>query len=141
MGTKVYVNIPNDDFKEQKHIIGPYVADGESAVFYKNPLNDFLPLTGNLLDDKEFGEKKNGYDTTYGLVANYNKQGKTVSVEMDGEIQEVPAKDEVVEIYRAPDLNGSVYQGYKYLGISAEFKTLLNTFSPIAGDYGIVVTV
>lgn len=129
MGTKVYVNIPNDDFKEQKHIIGPYVADGESAVFYKNPLTDFQPLTGNILQDGEVGQKKSNYDTTYGLVANYNKQEK------------IDKKEEVVEIYRAPDLNGSGYQGYKYIGISADFKTLLNTFSPIAGDYGIVVTI
>ena len=129
MGTKVYVNIPNDDFKEQKHIIGPYVADGESAVFYKNPLTDFQPLTGNILQDGEVGQKKSNYDTIYGLVANYNKQEK------------IDKKEEVVEIYRAPDLNGSGYQGYKYIGISADFKTLLNTFSPIAGDYGIVVTI
>ena len=137
MGTKVYVNIPNDDFKEQKHIIGPYVSDGESAVFYKNPLTDFQPLTGNILQDSEVGKKKNNYDTTCGLVANYNKQGKTVIIDNE----EVPSKEEVVEIYRAPDLNGSSYQGYKYIGISADFKTLLNTFSPIAGDYGIVVTI
>lgn len=47
-----------------------------------------------------------------------------------------------ITLFKATGLeNNTTYQARKYLGISADFKTLLNTFNPIGGDYGIKVLI
>ena len=142
IGTKVYVNIPNNDFSAQKQIVGQYVADGEPGIFYKNPLEAYEPLTPNLIEDIVLGEKSDIYkdDNIADLLANWD-----LTKELE---EEEPPLEQMVEIFRAENLDKIEdseerekhdYQGFKYMGISADFKTMLNTFTPIAGDYGIAV--
>ena len=61
VGAKVYVTVPNGDMGNQKIITGKYVATDEAEYFdYVSPLNDFIDITGNLID----------VDISYSLLAN-----------------------------------------------------------------------
>ena len=137
IGTKVYVNIPNNDFSAQKQIIGQYIADGEVGIFYKNPLEAYEPLTPNLIEDTTIGQKSEAYeDGQAELLANWDLETYPEYTE------DVWPLEQMVEIFRADNMDldtDKKYEGFKYMGISADFKTMLNTFSPIAGDYGIAV--
>jgi hypothetical protein len=61
MGAKVYVNIPNNNFDNQKTIIGQHISENEQSIFFRSPLAGYQPMTDNILamngDDipKEFG--------------------------------------------------------------------------------------
>ena len=129
MGMKVYVNIPNNDFSSQKTIIGQYKEDSEQAVFFRSPLDGFLPLTDNILENSSTATGE------FCLLANCNKETQAFGKQS-------------LEIYRndsmtyteGEDANEKVvspYSGYKYIGISAEVKTLLKQFDTMQGDYGI----
>lgn len=129
MGMKVYVNIPNNDFSSQKTIIGQYKEDSEQAVFFRSPLDGFLPLTDNILENSSTATGE------FCLLANYNKETQAFGKQS-------------LEIYRNDNMTYtegegvnekvvSPYSGYKYIGISAEVKTLLKQFDTMQGDYGI----
>lgn len=61
VGAKVYVTVPNGDMGNQKIITGKYVATDEAEYFdYVSPLNNFIDITGNLID----------VDISYSLLAN-----------------------------------------------------------------------
>lgn len=61
VGAKVYVTIPNGDMGNQKIITGKYVASDEAEYFdYVSPLNNFIDITGNLIDT----------NISYSLLAN-----------------------------------------------------------------------
>ena len=61
VGAKVYVTVPNGDMGNQKIITGKYVASDEAEYFdYVSPLNNFIDITGNLIDT----------DISYSLLAN-----------------------------------------------------------------------
>lgn len=139
IGTKVYVNIPNNDFSAQKQIVGQYVTDGDPGIFYKNPLEAYEPLTPNLIEDTTLGKKSKAYeDNRAELLANWNLETYPEYVKNKAPIEQM------VELYRVDNMDLDTekkYEGFKYMGISADFKTMLNTFSPIAGDYGIIVII
>ena len=129
IGMKVYVNIPNSDFAAQKTIIGQYVAEGEKSVVWINPLDVFQPLPDiNLLEDTSIGEYEN---KEYSLLANWNKENS-----FPEDKNEFPRSQEKVLFDSEGEIT-SEYQGHTYLGITADFKTRLETFSPIDGDYGL----
>lgn len=129
IGMKVYVNIPNSDFAAQKTIIGQYVAEGEKSVVWINPLDAFQPLPDiNLLEDSTIGEYEN---KEYSLLANWNKENS-----FPEDKNEFPRSQEKVLFDSEGEIT-SEYQGHTYLGITADFKTRLETFSPIDGDYGL----
>ena len=129
IGMKVYVNIPNSDFAAQKTIIGQYVAEGEKSVVWINPLDAFQPLPDiNLLEDPSIGDYEN---KEYSLLANWNKENS-----FPEDKNEFPRSQEKVLFDSEGEIT-SEYQGHTYLGITADFKTRLETFSPIDGDYGL----
>lgn len=130
MGMKVYVNIPNNDFTGQKTIIGQYRQDGETAVFYKSPLEMYEPLSADLIKDTTYSSSENPTGE-YELLMNRKIAGDVTS-------EEGP---QTLTIFEASGLQSSPYNGYKYMGISADFKALLGGFSPTTGDYGLRVVV
>lgn len=79
-GTWVYVTVPNGDFDEQKIIVGKYVSDNTEYATYQNPLNTYLDITGNLIENAE---------TTYGLVAN-NKDTSEIVIWRTGQLVLTP---------------------------------------------------
>ena len=77
---KVYVNIPNGDMKNQKIITGKYVDSDENSKYYNyiSPIQDFLDITGNIIDDNIEGS----------ILAN----GKEKEVRLWNYIPETPIK-------------------------------------------------
>ena len=130
MGMKVYVNIPNNDFTGQKTIIGQYRQDGETAVFYKSPLEMYEPLSADLIKDTTYSPSENPTGE-YELLMNRK---------IAGDVTSEPGP-QTLTIFEASGLQSSPYNGYKYMGISADFKSLLGGFSPTTGDYGLRVVV
>lgn len=129
MGMKVYVNIPNNDFSSQKTIIGQYKEDSEQAVFFRSPLDGFLPLTDNILENSSTATGE------FCLLANCNKETQAFGKQSF----EIYRNDSMTytEGEGANEKVVSPYSGYKYIGISAEVKTLLKQFDTMQGDYGI----
>ena len=65
MGAKVYVNIPNNNFDNQKIIVGQQVGENEQSIFFRSPLERYQPVTDNVLTLSE-----NPIQNEYELVAN-----------------------------------------------------------------------
>lgn len=55
---KVYVNIPNNDYSQQKIIIGKYKVGGDK-VSYISPWDNFSPMTKNVNNDKNIHKISN----------------------------------------------------------------------------------
>ena len=115
IGTKVYVDIPNNDYAGQKIIKGLYnngTTANEYSYTYEMPLDSISTFGNNLLAAVEGNE--------YGLLANYNKV-----IKQDGE--------QSIDV-----ANIAITSGYRYLGLGADFKTLLPETT--MGDYGLKLT-
>ena len=121
MGAKVYVNIPNNNFDNQKTIIGQHVSENEQSIFFRSPLAGYQPMTDNIL-------AMNGDDipNEFGLIANWSG----VDLEAGQQIIKIFGSDKLIE--------NPGYSGYKYIAISANVKTLLGA-TTIGGNYGIKV--
>ena len=121
MGAKVYVNIPNNNFDNQKIIVGQQVGENEQSIFFRSPLERYQPVTDNVLTLSE-----NPIQNEYELVANWS------GVDL---IQ----GQQVIEIFKTVDLKkNESFSGHKYMAISANVRTLLGR-TTIAGGYGIRV--
>ena len=74
VGLRVYVTIPNGNFDNEKIITGRYLVSENSEYYtYKPPFEDYLDMTGNLIQEKF--EK--------GLVANNPEEKEIVLWEVD----------------------------------------------------------
>lgn len=121
IGAKVYVNIPNNNFDNQKTIIGQHVSENEQSIFFRSPLAGYQPMTDNIL-------AMNGDDipNEFGLIANWSG----IDLEAGQQIIKIFGSDKLIE--------NPGYSGYKYIAISANVKTLLGA-TTIGGNYGIKV--
>ena len=123
MGAKVYVNIPNNNFDNQKIIVGQQVSENEQSIFFRSPLAGYQPMTDNILS-----MGGDNIPNEYGLVANWSGVGL-----IQGQ--------QIIEIFSSDSLTeNSSYSGYKYLAISANIKTALEK-TTIGGNYGIKVVI
>ena len=103
----VYVTIPNNDYSQQKIIIGKYVAKDEKPFIFKEPFDTIIDLTENLVVEDSLAEKS--------LLAN----GDTEKILLwESKFQEQ-------------------YSGYNRLGLSAQFKNYIYNYKPIQGNYGL----
>lgn len=107
-GESVYVTIPNNDFTQQKTIIGKYRKTTEMPYNYISPMESFIKGTDSYISiDKEFS-----------ILAN-------------GDIEEV-------EIWNwEKDPEAAPIKGYTVIGLSAKFKTWLKDFDTASGNYGL----
>lgn len=80
--TWVYVTVPNGDMDQQKLIVGKYVADNTEYFNYRNPLDTYLDITGNLID----GDVDN--EATVSLIA--NAEPKEIIIWQAGAITQKP---------------------------------------------------
>lgn len=134
LGTKVYVNIPNNDMSGEKTIIRKYnLKDSNRGLNYISPWDRFTPASPDLLtDDKVSTRTFNNYDNGegIGLLANYNKAEHT-------EFPEAQA----IELFKVTSMDlyqiEPNYQNYKYMGLSADFRTILSSFGTTVGNYGL----
>lgn len=90
----VYVTVPNGDMNQQKIIVGKYIADNTEYSTYKDPLDTYLDLTGNLIDGTVNPEEEKG------LVANSGT--KEIIIWQTGDISTRP--------YATNQLNKQEYQ-------------------------------
>ena len=134
LGTKVYVNIPNNDYSLQKTIIRKYnLNDGNRGLNYIAPWDRFDPASPDLLTDQSIITRTfNNYDNEsgVGLLANYNKKQHV----------KFPEAQEI-ELFKVTSMDlyqiEPNYQNYEYMGLSADFRTILSSFGTTVGNYGL----
>lgn len=120
MGTKVYVTVPNGDMNNQKIIKGKYVSEDGSSYTYVSPLNDFIDITGNVIDDV----------TSATLLA--NKGYDLLESEKTLENQSLYEKE--VELWRQTGLN---ITSFDRMGMSVKFLSKLKGLKTKGGTYGV----
>lgn len=116
-GNNVLVTIPNGDYKLQKIIKGRVATTDTTPFKYESPLSKMVKVTENIFET-EITESNRGEK---GLTAN----SPTTYLEKP--------------IYLVE--NASQLSGYTRLGISADFRSLLNGYDVVSGTYGLKVLI
>lgn len=121
-GDSVYVTIPNNDFNEQKIIVGKKVAGDSTPFVFTKPFDTIIDTTTNLIL---------GDTGVVSLIANnpnneWNSEKKKSGIEW-----EIWSKDFLEDSNTAP------LSGYTRLGLQAKFKSWLRDFKPVDGEYGL----
>ena len=111
-GNQVRVTIPGGDFSQQKFITGKYAANTDSnPITYISPTDTIMNVSGNLITNLK----------CHGIVAN----GKDKS--------RVLWNKTLDESFIAMQNNNI----YNTIIMKADFKTMLNNYDLIAGNYGL----
>ena len=114
-GDNVYVNIPQNDFSNQKTIISKYISDQATPINYIFPMDRFIHVK-----DLEYTKSTDIWiNNEVGLKANGDDLSITILNKASPEI---------------------LANKYDCLGISADFKTLLGSYKPLEGEYGLRFT-
>lgn len=116
IGDNVYVNVPQNDFSQQKTIISKYITKQTKPINYIAPLDKFIHIE----------------DLNIKILENANED-RAVGLKANGETTEK-------NIFLKHETTGIVNQ-YDCLGVSADFKTLLGNYNPIDGEYGLKFTI
>lgn len=135
LGTRVYVTVPNGDMNNQKMIIGKCVSEDGAAFNYVPPLDDFVDITGNLIQD----------NITASLLA--NKDINLLSVEESNtlkdnynelykDITSIASREKVVWSWTAP-IDTQPLRNYTRIGVGAKIKAALREFHVKTGNYGL----
>lgn len=112
----VYVTIPNNDFNQQKLIIGKYTADTETPFVFINPTSTMIDVTGNLI---------------HGEIAEGQLTANSINRE------EWPNEEEI--LLWTKDCQNQNYIGFERLGIKGNFKSWLGNFDCVQGHYGLKI--
>lgn len=116
-GNNVLVTIPNGDYKLQKIIKGRVATTDTTPFKYESPLSKMVKVTENIFE-KEITES--------------NREEKGLTANSPTTYLEKP-------IYLVE--NASQLSGYTRLGISADFRSLLNGYDVVSGTYGLKVLI
>ena len=106
-GTVVYVTVPQNNFANDKIIVGRYVSDDTEYFTYVDPMSSFIDITKNLITS-------NLKTIPAGLKAN-------------GDINEIAIWS----------IHGRAFKGYDRLAIKADFKAWLKNLGIQSGTYGL----
>lgn len=107
-GNSVYIVIPNNDFSQQKTIIGKYRKSEDAPINYISPMESFIKGSDSYIStDNEYSILANG-DVSEVLIWNWEKTPDTTPL-----------------------------KGYTVVGISAKFKTWLKDLDTASGNYGL----
>lgn len=117
----VYVTIPNNDFNQQKLIIGKYTNESEKPFTFISPFDTIIDVTGNIID----GQIDEG-----GLTANAINNETNEGVVISG-------PDEEKVLLWKKDCTNQNYVGFERLGIRGDFKSWLDSFDCVEGHYGL----
>lgn len=128
----VLVLIPNGDYKNDKLILSKINRETELPYNYTSPLNMMVTLTDNVLGSAKYGSDPKV--ETGALLAN-----ETWMPQEERELSGSNAGTSVV-LY---DFNQNLNQlnGFTRIGISVDFKSLLNTYDVRTGTYGIFLEI
>lgn len=123
----VYVTIPNNDFNQQKLIIGKYTANSDTPFVFTNPTSTMIDITGNII----YGEIQEA-----GLTANSPNNGEDTEHNPYPYSEYTEENEEEVILWQL-DCQDKNYIGFERLGIKGDFKSWLNEFDCIKGHYGL----
>lgn len=107
----VYVTVPNGDYDNQKIIIGKQVSNNTSPFIFTTPFDTIVDVSSNLIDKQI--DLKNCY-----LLANNPDRREIL-------IWSKNFKDSMQDI-----------AGFTRLGIQGQFRSWLDSFKCVDGDYG-----
>lgn len=107
-GDRVYITVPNGDYSQQKIIIGKYIATDSTPITYVAPFNTIVDATGNLILSDTIRQ---------GLQANWPNIKEKMIWRREFDEEEMA--------------------GFTRLGIQGQFKSLLDEFDCLKGDYGL----
>lgn len=175
VGLKVYVKVPNGDMNSQKIITGKYVSEDNQYVPYVSPLNSFVDVTSNLIEDKLQSTLRANAQKDYNVIWSYmpdliysEEKRRVVKVSIDKDTTELKEirlnnynsyqnpRTLLEEIMNNEDLDeeketilcqdvydmtvSTGFKGYDRLGISGDFKTLLD-YRTKDGSYGLCLRI
>lgn len=175
VGLKVYVKVPNGDMNSQKIITGKYVSEDNQYVPYVSPLNSFVDVTSNLIEDNLQSTLRANAQKDYNIIWSYmpdliyseeKRRAVKVSIDKDTtELKEIRLNNYnsyqnprtlLEEIMNNEDLDeeketilcqdvydmtvSTGFKGYDRLGISGDFKTLLD-YRTKDGSYGLCLRI
>ena len=130
-GDTVYVNVPRNDYTQQKFIVGRKTTvdgDGTSKVFnFRYPFDDFIPLfnlTGNETQTILLRNEERGYH------ANRAIDGADPMLDID----DVSLDPNLIWRWVLP-ADGTLIG--TTLGIQVDWQTLLGAYQPVSGNYGL----
>lgn len=109
----VYVTIPNNDYDQQKIIIGKYVAKDAKPYIFKQPFETIIDISGNLIKTNEI--------IAQSLLAN-------------NENVDEENYDEII-LWQTTFPEG--YAGFDRLGLQAQFRSWIASYETSIGDYGL----
>lgn len=116
LGNQVYVNIPQGDMTQKKHITGRYVSNIEnSPIIYVEPLEKVVRLEGGFTTIPG--------DKPIGIIANSSKDLDKPTVKPIGAVTNLNIDTEISDT----------------LAIRAKFKTDLENVAMTKGSYGLLV--
>lgn len=145
LGTKVYVVIPNNDYTQQKRITGKYKSKDGSVIDYVSPLNQYQPLTDNLMsDNSEMSSSEQIFanmDLSDRITVNKNYDNAIGTWLSANFYKNLSPHDEFMVLYHKTGMKeGDAWnKDYSFMGIQADFKTLLKSYNTVSGNYGILV--
>lgn len=117
----VLVTIPNNDYSQQKIIIGKYVAENDKPFSYVKPFNTIIDVSSNLVSG--WGDK------IASLLANedYDLAEKDSNEKLKIFSTEVPLWSNTFE---------EEFVGFNKLGIQGQFRSWLKNLKAQEGDFG-----
>lgn len=132
-GTYVYVLIPNGDYTSPKQIIGKYINGNTEYYTYRKPSDFFINITNNLVGNDQYKgfipDSLSPHDIAY--YYNFPNNGKVYA-----ELAANGSKKDIL-IWKS-DENLCVNTYDRFL-IGANFRTWLNNFHLLKGNYGVRV--
>ena len=123
VGETVQVTIPNNDYDQQKIIIGKYVAKNSTPFAYVQPFDTFIDVSANVVNTtKELSLLANDGVV---VITDPNDENKKIA-------ENVFTKAEI--LYGISFKEG--YEGFNRMGIRGQFRSWLSELKTIKGDYG-----
>lgn len=116
-GNNILVTIPNGDYKLQKIIKGRVATTDTTPFKYESPLSKMVKVTENIFETE---------------ITESNREEKGLTANSPITYLEKP----IYLVEKASQLSG-----FTRLGISADFRSLLNGYDVVSGTYGLKVLI
>ena len=120
-GDSVQVTIPNNDYDQQKIIIGKYVIEDSTPYVFVEPFETFIDVSTNLASVAKQAS----------LLAN---KDIVESINEDGSFKY--ANNQIFEIPIWSNYFEEGYKGFNRLGLKGQFRSWINNLKTVSGDYG-----
>ena len=120
----VYVTIPNNDFRNQKIIIGKQVTKDTTPFIFTTPFDTIVDVSANLITGVS-GERN--------LIAN---NPDTPPIGPTEGLDEYELHHNVKKLVWEKDFDSSMVVGFTRLGIQGQFRSWLKPYQAKDGDYG-----